>query len=123
MDLFGRIVQLISEARYVRLQENAVNERVSFGGRVCDGSCRRLRWRLELPDRINAYAKFVLDLGPILCAVPVILIAAFDTHIVATIQLAQRTRSTTASRTVIVSGLIVLCFVIYHPLLVGINVE
>jgi succinate dehydrogenase / fumarate reductase cytochrome b subunit len=82
------------------------------------------------PDRINAYAKFLHDLGPILWVVRVFLIAAFVTHIVATIQLAHENRlakpqkyavagyqrSTMASRTMIVSGLIVLCFVIYHLL-------
>jgi succinate dehydrogenase / fumarate reductase cytochrome b subunit len=82
------------------------------------------------PDRINAYAKFLHDLGPILWVVRVILLAAFIIHIVATIQLAQENRlakpqkyavagyqrSTMASRTMIVSGLIVLCFVIYHLL-------
>jgi succinate dehydrogenase / fumarate reductase, cytochrome b subunit len=82
------------------------------------------------PDRINAYAKFLHDLGPILWVVRVILLAAFVIHIVATIQLAQENRlakpqkyavagyqrSTMASRTMIVSGLIVLCFVIYHLL-------
>jgi succinate dehydrogenase / fumarate reductase cytochrome b subunit len=82
------------------------------------------------PDRINAYAKFLHDLGPILWVVRVILIAAFVTHIAATIQLAHENRlakpqkyavagyqrSTIASRTMIVSGLIVLCFVIYHLL-------
>jgi succinate dehydrogenase / fumarate reductase, cytochrome b subunit len=82
------------------------------------------------PDRINAYAKFLHDLGPILWVVRVILLAAFVIHIVATIQLAQENRlakpqkyavagyqrSTMASRTMIVSGLIVLCFVIYHIL-------
>src|SRR5580704_4612287 len=81
-------------------------------------------------DRINSYAKFLHDLGPILWAVRVILLAAFVIHIVATIQLAQENRlakpqkyavagyqrSTMASRTMIVSGLIVLCFVIYHLL-------
>src|SRR5580704_16494255 len=81
-------------------------------------------------DRINAYAKFLHDLGPILWVVRIILIAAFLTHIVATIQLAQENRlakpqkyavtgyqrSTMASRTMIVSGLIVLCFVVYHLL-------
>jgi succinate dehydrogenase / fumarate reductase cytochrome b subunit len=81
-------------------------------------------------DRINAYAKFLHDLGPILWVVRIILVAAFLTHIVATIQLAQENRlakpqkyavtgyrrSTTASRTMLVSGLIVLCFVIYHLL-------
>jgi succinate dehydrogenase / fumarate reductase cytochrome b subunit len=82
------------------------------------------------PDRINTYAKFLHDLGPILWVIRVILLAAFVTHIVATIQLAQENRlakpqkyavagyqrSTMASRTMIVSGLIVLCFVIYHLL-------
>jgi succinate dehydrogenase / fumarate reductase cytochrome b subunit len=82
------------------------------------------------PDRINAYAKFLHDLGPILWVVRVILLAAFVIHIAATIQLAQENRlakpqkyavagyqrSTMASRTMIVSGLIVLCFVIYHLL-------
>jgi len=78
--------------------------------------------------RINAYAKFLHDLGPILWVIRVFLLAAFVTHIVATIQLAQENRlakpqkyavayyqrSTIASRTMLVSGLIVLCFVIYH---------
>src|SRR5580692_13052899 len=82
------------------------------------------------PDRINAYATFLHDLGPILWAVRALLIAAFVIHIVATIQLAQENRlakpqkyavagyqrSTTASRTMLISGLIVLCFVIYHLL-------
>jgi succinate dehydrogenase / fumarate reductase, cytochrome b subunit len=81
-------------------------------------------------DRINAYAKFLHDLGPILWVVRIVLLAAFVTHIVATIQLAQENRlanpqkyavagyqrSTLASRTMLISGLIVLCFVIYHLL-------
>lgn len=81
-------------------------------------------------DRINTYAKFLHDLGPILWVIRIFLLAAFVTHIVATIQLAQENRlakpqkyavpgyqrSTMASRTMIVSGLIVLCFVIYHIL-------
>src|SRR5208337_3058441 len=63
-------------------------------------------------------------------AVRFVLLAAFVTHIVATIQLAHENRlakpqkyavpgyqrSTLASRTMIISGLIVLCFVIYHLL-------
>src|SRR6478672_3483667 len=43
-------------------------------------------------DRINTYAKFLHDLGPILWAVRVFLLAAFAIHIVATIQLAQENR-------------------------------
>jgi succinate dehydrogenase / fumarate reductase, cytochrome b subunit len=70
------------------------------------------------------------DLVPILWVIRSFLLAAFITHIVATIQLAQENRlarpqkyavahfqrSTIASRTMLVSGLIVLCFVIYHIL-------
>jgi succinate dehydrogenase / fumarate reductase cytochrome b subunit len=81
-------------------------------------------------NQINAYAKLLHDLGPILWAVRFVLLAAFVTHIVATIQLAHENRlakpqkyavpgyqrSTLASRTMIISGLIVLCFVIYHLL-------
>jgi len=76
------------------------------------------------------YAKFLHDLGPILWVVRVILIAALVVHIFATIQLAHQNRlakpqkyavagyqrSSVASRTMIVSGLIVLCFVVYHLL-------
>lgn len=82
------------------------------------------------PDRINNYAKFLHDLGPILWVVRFVLLAAFVTHIVATIQLARENRlakprqyavagykrSTLESRTMVVSGLVVLCFVIYHLL-------
>jgi succinate dehydrogenase / fumarate reductase, cytochrome b subunit len=81
-------------------------------------------------DRINTYAKFLHDLGPILWAVRVFLLAAFALHIAASIQLAHENRlakpekyavpghqrSTMASRTMLVSGLIVLCFVVYHLL-------
>lgn len=81
-------------------------------------------------DRINAYAQFLHDLGPLLWAVRIILVVALVTHIVATLQLAQENRvakstkyavaayqrSTLASRTMVVTGLFVLCFVVYHIL-------
>ncbi|HEY0790100.1 MAG TPA: succinate dehydrogenase cytochrome b subunit [Chthoniobacterales bacterium] len=81
-------------------------------------------------DRINNYAEFLHSLGPMLWAVRAVLLAAFVIHIVATIQLSIQNRrahpqkyavrgyqvSTPASRTMIISGLIVLCFVIYHLL-------
>jgi succinate dehydrogenase / fumarate reductase, cytochrome b subunit len=81
-------------------------------------------------DRINAYAQFLQGLGPLLWAVRIILVVALVTHIVATLQLAQENRvakstkyavpgyqrSTLASRTMVVTGLFVLCFVIYHIL-------
>ena len=82
------------------------------------------------PDRINIYAKFLHDLGPLLWVVRIILLAALVTHITATIQLAHENqlakpqkyavtdykRSTMASRRMLATGLIVLCFVIYHLL-------
>jgi len=83
---------------------------------------------IQHPELENA--KFLHDLGPILWVIRFFLLAAFVTHIVATIQLAQESRlakpqkyavahyerSTIASRTMLVSGLIVLFFVIYHIL-------
>jgi succinate dehydrogenase / fumarate reductase cytochrome b subunit len=81
-------------------------------------------------NRINNYAEFLHNLGPVLWLIRIILLACFVIHIVATIQLTIQNReakpqkyavpgyqaSTPASRTMIVSGLIVLCFVIYHLL-------
>ena len=81
-------------------------------------------------DRINNYAEFLHHLGPLLWLIRIFLLACFVVHIVATIQLTIENRkakpqkyavpgyqaSTPASRTMIVSGLIVLCFVIYHLL-------
>jgi succinate dehydrogenase / fumarate reductase cytochrome b subunit len=81
-------------------------------------------------DRINNYAEFLHAMGPLLWVVRAVLLAAFVTHIIATIQLAVQNRrahpqkyavpgyqtSTSASRTMVISGLIVLCFVIYHLL-------
>src|ERR1700736_1223432 len=82
------------------------------------------------PEAMNAYAQFLRDLGPLLWAVRIVLIVAVVTHIVATIHLAAQNRKATprkykivvhqrsklASRTMLISGLIVLCFVIYHLL-------
>lgn len=81
-------------------------------------------------DRINAYSQFLHSLGPLLWFVRIILIVALVTHVVATLQLAQQNRvakstkyavegyqrSTLASRTMVVTGLFVLCFIIYHVL-------
>jgi succinate dehydrogenase / fumarate reductase, cytochrome b subunit len=82
------------------------------------------------PNRINAYAQFLHDLGPMLWAVRIVLVIALVTHVVATLQLARENRvakstkyavpgyqrSTLASRTMVVTGLFVLCFVVYHIL-------
>jgi succinate dehydrogenase / fumarate reductase, cytochrome b subunit len=81
-------------------------------------------------DRINAYSQFLHGLGPLLWVARIILVVALVTHVVATLQLAQENRvaktakyavpgyqrSTLASRTMVVTGLFVLCFVVYHIL-------
>src|SRR5258708_21750901 len=82
------------------------------------------------PDHTNWYAEFLRSTGPLLWIVRIILLAAVIVHIVATVQLTVENRrakpkkyrvkapqaSTFASRTMIYSGLLVLCFVIYHLL-------
>ncbi len=82
------------------------------------------------PEKLNNYAYFLHSLGPLLWLIRIFLLCAFALHIVATIQVTWQNRqakptkyvvrvyqrSTIASRTMIVSGLIVLCFVIYHLL-------
>ena len=81
-------------------------------------------------ERLNVYAQFLQAMGPLLWLIRIGLLAVFLVHIVATVQLTVENRrakpqkyavpghqrSTTASRTMIVSGLIVLCFIIYHLL-------
>jgi succinate dehydrogenase / fumarate reductase cytochrome b subunit len=81
-------------------------------------------------DHLNAYAELLQHLGPFLWAERIILILAVIVHIIATIQLAIENRaakpkkyavsahqaSTLASRTMIYTGLLVICFVVYHLL-------
>lgn len=81
-------------------------------------------------DSINKYGEFLHSLGPMLWAVRLFLLGSFVLHIVTTIKLAienrlarpqpyaeKRTvRTTTAARTMMMSGSIVLCFVIFHIL-------
>src|SRR5215469_13278060 len=76
-------------------------------------------------DRLNAYAQLLQELGPFLWAERIILILAVVVHIVATIQLTIENRaakpkkyrvsvhqaSTSGSRTMIYTGLLVICFV------------
>ena len=80
------------------------------------------------PDWINAYSKHLHDLGPLLWAIRLFLLAAVAIHIYVTIQLAIENRrarpepyetreyvkATPASRHMVLSGLIVLAFVLYH---------
>jgi succinate dehydrogenase / fumarate reductase cytochrome b subunit len=81
-------------------------------------------------EAFNQYAFFLQNLGDLLWAVRIVLIAVFVLHIFTTILLAIQNRkarpqsyavthykrSTLASRTMVISGLIVLCFVIVHLL-------
>jgi succinate dehydrogenase / fumarate reductase cytochrome b subunit len=80
------------------------------------------------PDWINGYSQHLHDLGPLLWAIRVFLLAAVVIHIYVTIQLAIENRrarpeayvereyikATVASRHMLMSGLIVLAFIIFH---------
>lgn len=80
------------------------------------------------PDAINAYAKWLHGLGNALWVARLGLIGSLVLHVVATIQLVRQNRAarpvaygcpatrraTKASRTMILSGLVILSFVIYH---------
>ena len=80
------------------------------------------------PDKINAYAAFLHSMPGILWVVRVFLIVALVLHVVMTLKLAAENRSARgagyerrnsvqirfATRTMALSGLIVLAFVLYH---------
>ena len=80
------------------------------------------------PDWINGYSQHLRDLGPLLWLVRLFLLAAVLVHIYVTIQLAIENRrarpegyadreyvkATFASRHMVISGLIVLAFIVYH---------
>jgi succinate dehydrogenase / fumarate reductase cytochrome b subunit len=80
--------------------------------------------------QINKYGHFLHSLGVGLWAVRIFLLACFALHIVTTIKLAaenraarpqryaveHRQQASLAGRTMLISGLIVLCFVIFHVL-------
>ena len=82
------------------------------------------------PDRLNAYGRFLKNLGELLWIVRIVLIVAVLLHIVATVQLALRNQkarpvgykikksiaSNYADRTMYWSGPIILAFVIFHLL-------
>ncbi|WP_432823380.1 succinate dehydrogenase cytochrome b subunit [Trichloromonas sp.] len=81
-------------------------------------------------DGINAYAKHLHDLGPLVWVFRLIMLAVFGIHIIFGIQLTLENRAATpgsyavkkmaranfASETMIVSGLLLLVFVAYHIL-------
>jgi succinate dehydrogenase / fumarate reductase cytochrome b subunit len=80
------------------------------------------------PESINRYGAFLQGLGEVLWAVRIGLLFMFVVHIVATVQLrlenrsarpvryavTKRVRSTAAARWMLLSGLTVLCFVVFH---------
>src|SRR5256886_6719318 len=80
------------------------------------------------PDWINGYSQHLRDLGPLLWVIRLFLFVAVVVHIYVTIQLAIENRrarpqayvdreyvkATFASRHMVMSGLIVLAFIIYH---------
>ena len=82
------------------------------------------------PEQINKYGAFLQGLGELLWAARLALLAMVGAHLVFTIQLTRENRaarpvkyavsgyqaSTRASRTMIVSGLILLCFIVFHLL-------
>ncbi len=81
-------------------------------------------------DKYNSYAKMLKDLGPLLWIIRLALLALFVIHIKYTIQVTVENRkarpvpyynqktqvASLASRTMIVSGIIIVTFVIYHLL-------
>ncbi len=80
------------------------------------------------PDWINGYSHHLRDLGPILWIIRIFLLTTVIVHIYVTIRLAidnrrarpeayidkQHVKATFASRHMVMSGLIVLAFIIYH---------
>jgi succinate dehydrogenase / fumarate reductase, cytochrome b subunit len=80
------------------------------------------------PDWINGYSQHLRDLGPLLWAIRVFLLGAVIIHIYVTIQLAIENRRARperylarryvkadfASRHMVISGVIVLAFIVYH---------
>lgn len=82
------------------------------------------------PDYINTYAKKLKDLGPLLWVIRLGLLGIFALHVINTIQLRQRSAAarpepyaverkkaaSKASLTMIISGLILLAFLIFHLL-------
>jgi len=85
---------------------------------------------LSGPDKINTYAKWLHDLGPMLWVARIGLLAVFVLHVLTGIRLARANRAarpvayareatmqaTFASRSMVLTGLSTLAFVIYHLL-------
>ena len=92
---------------------------------------------LQGPDKINGYAKWLHDLGPLLWVARIGLLAVFVLHVVTAIRLSRANKSarpvayqrpntvqaTMASRSMVLSGFSVLGFVVYHLAHVTFEVE
>ena len=79
-------------------------------------------------DKLNDYAKFLKDLGPVLWALRIGLLIVFVLHVVLAIRLKLRSaaarpigyqyhqniQATVASRTMLISGLVILAFLLFH---------
>jgi succinate dehydrogenase cytochrome b subunit len=79
-------------------------------------------------NQLNDYARFVKDLGPLLWAMRIGLLIVFVLHIVVAIRLKARSaaarpigyqyhqniQASVASRTMLISGLVILAFVLFH---------
>lgn len=88
--------------------------------------------QIFLPDKgqINNYGKFLHSLGPLLWAIRIFLLVCFGLHIITTARLVienrrarpsaysetRRVQASLSGRSMAISGLIVLCFVVYHIL-------
>lgn len=85
---------------------------------------------LQGPDKINAYAKWLHDLGPLLWVARIGLLVVFVLHVATAIRLSRANKAarpvaykrpntvqaSMASRSMVLSGLSLLVFVIYHLL-------
>lgn len=83
---------------------------------------------LRGPDKINAYAKWLHDLGPLLWVMRIGLLAVFILHVATAIRLSRANKAARpvayrkpntvqanmASRSMLLSGLTLLVFIIYH---------
>jgi succinate dehydrogenase / fumarate reductase cytochrome b subunit len=82
------------------------------------------------PEKINAYAKFLKDLGPLLWVARIGLLVVVALHVIFTLQLARQNRlarpegykymktvqASSGSRFMVLSGLTILAFLVYHLL-------
>ena len=85
---------------------------------------------LQGPDKINGYAKWLHDLGPLLWVARIGLLAIFVLHVVTAMRLSRQNKAarpvpyakqdtvqaTMASRSMLLSGVTLLVFLIYHLL-------